>query len=162
VSDLVVRDATAADLVAVRALTARWDAEEPGTPPTTRGEIEARDVLAPDGWCATIVAESDGAVVGFLMTSRAYDLWSRKRGANLLEMYVDPAVRRRGVARALVKELARRVVADGGRFISWTMLDANSAGHAFYDALGAGRRPDIEFRVIAGEALTRLAADRAR
>jgi hypothetical protein len=37
------------------------------------------------------------------------------------------------------------------------MLGANAAGYAFYDALGAGRRPEIAFRAIAGEAFRRLA-----
>jgi GNAT superfamily N-acetyltransferase len=156
-STVAVRDATAADIAAVSALTARWDSDDPGPAPKDRGEIEARDVLAPDGWCATLVAERDGVVVGFLLWSRAFDLWSRTRGANLLEVYVDKDARRGGVARALVAELGRRVLAGGGRWISWTMLDANAAGHAFYDSLGAGRRPEIEFRALAGEALRRLA-----
>jgi ribosomal protein S18 acetylase RimI-like enzyme len=154
-SGVLVRDATEADLAAVRALTAEWDTDEPA--PGNRGDIEARDVLPPGGWCATLLAERGGAVVGFLLHARAYDLRSRTRGANLLEVYVARDARRGGVARALVAELARRTFAGAGRWISWTMARTNAGGHAFYDALGAGRRPEIEFRALSGDALRRLA-----
>jgi GNAT superfamily N-acetyltransferase len=158
VTAVIVRDATEGDLAAVRALTAEWDVTEPGPAPPNRGEIEGRDVLPPGGACATLVAERDGGVVAFLLFARAYDLWSRTRGTNLLEVYVARNARRGGVGRALLAELARRTLAEGGRWISWTMSRTNAAGHAFYDALGAGRRPEIEFRALSGDALRRLAA----
>jgi ribosomal protein S18 acetylase RimI-like enzyme len=160
-SAVFVRDATAADLAAVAALTAEWDAEDPGPTPASRGEIDARDVLAPGGSCATLVAEKGGAVVAFLLHARSYDLWSRTHGAHLLEVYVARDARRGGVARALLAELARRTLADGGRWIAWTMARENAAGHAFYDALGARRRPEIEFRALSGAAVRRLGGQEA-
>ena len=159
-SGVTVREATPGDIAAVRALTAEWDETEPGPPPAQRREIEAADIAAPGGACVTLVAEEGGAVVGFLLHAVAYDLWSRTRGANLLEVYVARVARRRGAGKALLAELARRTLAGGGRWISWTMSNTNASGHAFYDALGAGRRPDIEFRAISGAALTRLGSDR--
>ena len=155
-----VRDATPADVAAVRALTAEWDETDPGPAPAQRREIEAADIASPGGACVTLVAEEGGAVVGFLLHATAYDLWSRTRGANLLEVYVARAVRRRGVGRALLAELARRTLAGGGRWISWTMARTNASGHAFYDALGAGRRPEIEFRAISGDPIRRLVSER--
>lgn len=156
-SDTVVRDATEGDLAAVSSLVAEWETDDPGPVPASRGDIEARDVLPPQGRCALLVAEREGAVVGFLLVARSYDLWSRTRGANLLELYVARDARRGGVGCALLAELARRTLAEGGRWIAWTMSRTNAAGHAFYDALGARRRPEIEFRALSGDALRRLA-----
>lgn len=56
--------------------------------------------------------------------------------------------RRNGVARALISELSSRITTGGGAWITWVMLATNADGHAFYDAIGAARRPEIAFRVL--------------
>ncbi|MFC8732406.1 GNAT family N-acetyltransferase [Luteimicrobium sp. NPDC057192] len=68
------------------------------------------------------VAEVDGRVAGFVAASTDEITW----------LYVDPALYRRGVARALVADVLERA----GDRVELEVLDANVAARAFYEAVG--------------------------
>ena len=83
---------------------------------------------------STIVAEDDGAVVGFAHTIfDDHPAW----GALLDNLHVADAMKRRGVGRDLMAETATTVVAQTpstGLYL-W-VLEQNTAAQAFYGALG--------------------------
>jgi ribosomal protein S18 acetylase RimI-like enzyme len=68
------------------------------------------------------VAEVDGALAGFISASPREITW----------IYVDPALYRRGIARALMKE----VLSHAEDRIELEVLDGNEAARAFYESLG--------------------------
>jgi ribosomal protein S18 acetylase RimI-like enzyme len=119
-SQTTVRDATAED---VRALAEH----EP-----------ARTALLDDPRTIFLVAERDGAVVGFVF---GYLLPRRHREEAELFVYelgVDEPHRRRGVAAALMEELRRR----GGGAPAFVLTEPdNEAANATYASLG-GRRSE--------------------
>ncbi len=68
------------------------------------------------------VADLDGRVAGFVAASTEEITW----------LYVDPALYRRGVARALVADVLERA----GDRVELEVLDGNGAARAFYEAVG--------------------------
>ncbi|HEY1530703.1 MAG TPA: GNAT family N-acetyltransferase [Galbitalea sp.] len=68
------------------------------------------------------VAELEGRVAGFVAASPDEITW----------IYVDPAMSRRGVARALMQE----VFAHANDRIELEVLDGNDGARAFYEAIG--------------------------
>jgi ribosomal protein S18 acetylase RimI-like enzyme len=81
-----------------------------------------------------VVADDDGAVVGFAYTILGHDpTW----GALLDNLHVAVPLKGRGVGTRLMAEAARTVVdrAPGEGLYLW-VLEANAAARAFYDARG--------------------------
>jgi ribosomal-protein-alanine N-acetyltransferase len=85
----------------------------------------------------SVVAEADGAMVGFAIAEVGdelpTDLGSR---AYLMTLDVDPAWRRRGVAQALMEDLEGRVWELGARRMSLHVYVENAAAIAFYEQMG--------------------------
>ena len=80
----------------------------------------------------------DGGVVGFAMTTRQED------AAHVLDVVVDPAWRRRGLATRLLGHVARVVVGDGTPALTLEVRASNAGALALYRRLGfedAGVRP---------------------
>lgn len=104
-----------------------------------------------------VIAEVDGAPVGFALFFTTYSTFLAKPGLYLEDLFVRPAARGAGVGGALMRHLAQLCVArDYGRF-EWSVLDWNAPALRFYARLGA--RPQSEWTVqrVAGEALKNLA-----
>ena len=53
----------------------------------------------------------------------------------LSDLYVTPAWRRRGIAVALIRTIARAVKASGGRFLAWSTERENTGARALYDRI---------------------------
>ena len=94
---------------------------------------------APHHW---LVACEGEAVLGF-----AYAEPERMTDGtvNLLAIAVDPARQNKGVGKALIAELARRLVAAGNRvlIVETSSLEGYTATQAFYRALGFTREACI-------------------
>jgi ribosomal protein S18 acetylase RimI-like enzyme len=76
----------------------------------------------------TLVAvDREGRVVGFATVVRLDE------GLELEDLFVDPAFMRRGIATALVAELAREAARSGA---DWIEVTANPHAAAFYDSAG--------------------------
>jgi len=104
-----------------------------------------------------LVAEVGGVVRGFALYFFNYSTFLCRPGIYLEDLYVQPALRRRGIGLQLLTELARRAVARGCGRLEWAVLDWNAPSIAFYRQLGA--RPMDEWTTfrLTGDALTRLA-----
>ncbi len=129
-----------------------------------RDEVEVdvptlRDVLfggAPTVFCD--IAEIDGAVVGSSIWFVNYSTWTGTHGIYLEDLYVRPAARRSGVARALITTLARRAADRGYRRVEWSVLDWNVNAIGLYESVGAFPLDEwIRYR-LAGDALVALGA----
>jgi ribosomal protein S18 acetylase RimI-like enzyme len=118
---VLLRSGTPDDMAAVLDL---WVAA--GAHPTSTDDAPAlTTLLAADG-DALLIAEIDGQMVGTLIA--AFDGW---RG-NMYRLAVLPAVRRRGIAAALVAEGERRMRARGCRRITALVVDGDDGAVAFW------------------------------
>lgn len=103
------------------------------------------------------VAVVDGQVVGFALWYVTYSTWTGRPGLWLEDLFVRPAVRGRGLGKALLQELARVCVQRGYPRFEWWVLDWNEPSIGFYRALGAVPQDEWTVFRVAGEALVHLA-----
>lgn len=127
--------------------------------------------LAPDG--ATIlepalpekfrcvIAEWDGEAAGFALYFNSYSTWVGHHGIRLEDLYVTPALRGRGIGKALLAHLARVAVDEGCTRLEWDVLTWNEPAIRVYEGIGAGTQTEWRIMRLAGEALTELAAQHA-
>lgn len=103
------------------------------------------------------LAEADGHTAAMALWFRNFSTWDGVAGIHLEDLYVRPAFRRRGLARALLATLARECVARNYSRLSWAVLDWNSDAIALYDAVGG--RPLTEWITyrVSGPELSTLA-----
>jgi GNAT superfamily N-acetyltransferase len=104
------------------------------------------------------VAEHEGSVVGFALWFLNYSTWLGTHGIYLEDLYVTPAMRGRGLGRALLAELAGICVERGYGRLQWWVLGWNSAAVGFYRSLGAVAMDEWTVYRLAGPALQALAA----
>jgi ribosomal-protein-alanine N-acetyltransferase len=75
-------------------------------------------------------ADEEFALVGYLIISRYVDAW------HVMNVAVDPAYRRRGVATTLLEELFKLTVDDGRRGYTLEVRVSNASAIALYEQLG--------------------------
>jgi GNAT superfamily N-acetyltransferase len=105
-----------------------------------------------------LMAEYDGVLAGCAVWHRSF---STNRGAEVMyleDLSVLPEFRRRGVARALLKAVARLALAKNYPGIYWLMMDWNKEASALYSSVGAEIEPDTTFCRIRDDALKALAS----
>lgn len=157
-----LRPADPADLGAVVALIGELAAFErlthllQVTPESLRVHLFGERPVAE---CLVAEVDRDGgaAVVGFALFFTNFSTFLGKPGLYLEDLYVQPAVRGRGIGRALLERLGALAVARGcGRF-EWSVLDWNTDAIRFYEKMGAAVLPDWRICRVTGEALQRFA-----
>lgn len=159
VPGLVLRPATAADA----GLILRFIVElavyekEPDAVVTDEAGIAA-SLFGEGATAKALVAELDGEAVGYAVWFASYSTWLGRNGLYLEDLYVTPAMRGRGVGKAILRHLAALAVASGCGRMEWSVLDWNAPAIAFYESVGA--RPQSGWTVyrLAGPALAGFAS----
>lgn len=169
----LIRPAQERDLPAIlrliRAL-AHYE-REPDAVQTTEQDLGiALFAAQPQVFC--LIAEQDGPevgvspaqdrVIGFALWFVTFSTWRGRHGIWLEDLFVDPAHRRGGVGRDLLRALAEICVQRGYARLEWTVLDWNTPARDFYAAIGAGSLDEWTTHRLDGPALTRLAAGELR
>jgi GNAT superfamily N-acetyltransferase len=103
------------------------------------------------------VADADGDVVGFALWFVNFSTWLGRPGIYLEDLYVTPAVRGRGVGKALLAELAATCVRRGYGRLEWWVLDWNEPAMNFYRSIGAEPMSEWTVQRLSGTALAELA-----
>jgi len=119
--------------------------------------------LLRDGFGATpcfwsLIAELDGAPAGFALYFTSYSTWRGHHGIRLEDLYVTPALRGKGIGKALLVRLAQIAVEQGCPRLEWDVLDWNAPAIAVYERIGAQILTEWRIMRLSGEALTALAA----
>jgi GNAT superfamily N-acetyltransferase len=86
-----------------------------------------------------------------------YSSFAAARRIFLADLFVRPEFRGRHYGKALLANLAKRVLAHGGVGVDWDVLDWNKPSIDFYEGIGATPNSGWITYGIAGDALTRLA-----
>jgi GNAT superfamily N-acetyltransferase len=106
-----------------------------GTPESWAGMLARPEVVV-------LVAEHDGAPVGYVSAVRKLHLWLSEEILALDDLFVRDGHRDAGVGRLLMTELARVASADR-LLIRWEMQQDNVAAQRFYARLGASLRTKV-------------------
>ena len=124
--------------------------------------VVTEDDLLRDGFSAqprfkVVMAEWEGAVVGFAFYFYNYSTWQGRPGLYLEDLFVQPSHRGKGIGKALLVHLARIAVRENcGRFV-WQVLDWNTPSIEFYESLGATMMKEWLTMRVTGDALVKLA-----
>jgi GNAT superfamily N-acetyltransferase len=129
----------------------------PGRPFTP--ERVRADGFGPRAAFTPLVAELDGAVVGYAFFSPGYNTDLASRSVWLHDLFVAPAARGRDVGTALMAAVAAETVRLGGASLEWGVHAANAGALAFYRRLGAAGA-EVRVMGIEGSRLRALAASR--
>ena len=115
-----------------------------------------RDLFGPEPKVFCEIAEWEGRPVGFALWFYTYSTFQGRHGIWLEDLYVDPALRGKGIGKALLIDLGRRCVAEQlGRF-EWWVLDWNEPSIDFYKSQGGVMQDEWTKVRVEGEALARL------
>lgn len=99
------------------------------------------------------IAELDAAPAGFALFFTNYSTFLAQPGLYLEDLFVLPAMRGRGVGKALLLHLAQLANARGYGRMEWSVLDWNQSAIAFYESLGAVRKTEWQICRLTGPAL---------
>ncbi len=135
---LSIRTAVAADAGLIVRFVADLAAYERLSHEAKASEADiTRDLFGSNPKVFAEIAEWDGKPIGFTLWFYTYSTFQGRAGIWLEDLYVDPALRGKGIGKALLANLARRCVAEQlGRF-EWWVLDWNQPSIDFYISQGA-------------------------
>ena len=102
------------------------------------------------------IAEADGKPAGFALWFYNYSTFLARYGIYLEDLFVRPQFRGHGIGKALLVQLAARVVREGCGRLEWSVLDWNAPSIAFYESLGAQPVEGWTVYRLQGEALRKL------
>ena len=158
-NSLRLRPATRDDVADIRRLIrALADYEkEPAAAVVTEADL-LRDGFGEKPLFKVVMAEWEGAVVGFAFYFYNYSTWQGRPGLYLEDLFVMPSHRGKGIGKALLVHLAQIALRENcGRFV-WQVLDWNTPSIQFYESLGAVVMKEWLTMRVTGEALARLAS----
>ena len=156
---LVIRPAMSADAALIVHFIEALAAYERLSHEAKASEADiVRDLFGTDPKVFCEIAEWEGKPVGFTLWFYTYSTFQGRHGIWLEDLFVDPAMRGKGVGKALLVNLARRCVAEGlGRF-EWWVLDWNEPSIEFYKSQGGVMQDEWTKVRVDGEALLKLGA----
>jgi diamine N-acetyltransferase len=129
-------------------------------------EVEATETMIADalfGKNARLfcdIAEWNGEVAGFAVWFINFSTFSGRSGIYLEDLFVRPALRGKGIGKALLSHLAKECVTQGWSRLQWSVLDWNTPSIEFYKSLGAVLMDEWTVCKVAGPALSALAEGR--
>lgn len=156
---VIVRPMRAEDTAAVVAMARDLAAAVDDPAPRLGPADLARDALGPDRWFDCFVAGIAGELVGYALVCRGYEAHTAKKRLWLGDLYVRADARRQGAGHALIGAAARHALALGCDAVYWELWRPNTAGGAFYKALGAETSDDLSVMRLDRERLAAIATE---
>ena len=154
-----LRPARPADLPALVGLCADHAAHERAPyDPAGKAERLGRLLFGPQPQLRAVVAEQDGALVGYATWSAEVSTWDAARYGHLDCLYFVPEARGRGAGRRLAAHVARAAHAAGCDHLQWQTPTFNAGAIRFYGRLGATRKDKVRF-TLSGPAMADLTSD---
>lgn len=132
--DIELRDPTAADEPAWRALWANYCAFYREVVPEAVTAATWARIIAPDPAMHLRLALADGPAVGFALTVLHTSSWRVTPDAYLEDLFIAPQARGQGIARRLIDDLLARARAAGWSRVSWHTNADNAAARRLYDS----------------------------
>lgn len=114
-------------------------------------------LFGPKPSAESILAEVNGAAVGFALYFSTFSTFRGEAGLYLEDIFVREPHRGRGIGKALLAAVARVAVARKCGRLEWSVLDWNAPAIGFYRGLGARPMDDWTVYRIDEEPLARLA-----
>ena len=156
---IIIRDAVADDIDVIQDfIRALADYERLSHEVKADRETLARYLFGPRPMAEVLIAEHQGAPVGFALFFHNFSTFEGRPGLYLEDLFVLPQARGLSAGKALLARLAQLAIERDCARLEWSVLDWNEPAIAVYRAIGA--RPMDEWTVqrLDGNALKALAA----
>lgn len=156
---ITIRDAALADIDTIHAFILALAEYE-----KLRHEVRvdraalAKHLFGPRPMAEALLAEIDGAPVGFALFFHNFSTFEGRPGLYLEDLFVLPRARGCGAGKALLARLAALAIARDCARLEWSVLDWNEPAIAFYRTLGARPMDEWTIQRVDGDALAALAA----
>jgi GNAT superfamily N-acetyltransferase len=137
--ELVLRPAHGADILQIVALIhalAEYEHAPAGAVSVTESSLREA-LFGPSPAVEVLLASVGSEIAGYAIYFLNFSSWRGRRGIFLEDLFVRPEMRRRGIGRSLLREIARIALARNSPRIEWLVLDWNQPAIAFYRSLGA-------------------------
>lgn len=122
-------------------------------------EATVREQLfGPNPAAEVLMARSGDQVVGFALFFPTFSTWLCRPGMYLEDLFVMPAFRKQGVAKALLQRLAEICGERQYGRLEWSCLEWNELAKGFYRRLGAAPMEEWRTWRMEGDAIGQLAA----
>ena len=159
---LVIRAARPDDSALIFALVRELaDYEKMSDAVDATQEQIAAALFAPQPRLFCDIAEWDGEGAGFAVWFLNFSTFRGRHGLYLEDIFVRPALRGRGIGKALMARLAARCVEQNWARFEWAVLDWNAPSIAFYKSIGAQVLDEWKICRLSGQALARFAGEGA-
>jgi len=153
---LSIRPATAADASLVMDFIRALAAYEKLAHEVDASVEDMRAALfAPQPRVFCDIASWDGVPAGFALWFYNFSTFRGRHGIYLEDLFVLPALRGKGIGKALLLGLAQRAVREGCARVEWSVLDWNKPAIDFYASLGAVPMDEWTVFRLTGDALAR-------
>jgi GNAT superfamily N-acetyltransferase len=106
----------------------------------------------------TVIAYTGDEPAGFALYFFNFSTFLARPGLYLEDLYVKPALRKRGIGRALLAYLARLASEHGCGRMEWSVLNWNEPAIRVYRGIGAQPLADWTVMRLTGPAISALAA----
>lgn len=138
-AEVEIRRAVEADLPVILSLIralAEYEKAADGAVDAT--EAKLRECLfGPRPAIECLIASCNGQAAGFALFFHNFSSWHANRGMYLEDLFVQPEMRRRGIGKALLREVCRIAEERGCSRLEWLVIDWNQPAIDFYQSLGA-------------------------
>lgn len=124
------------DFDAILSMAAALSAHEKMPPPELSHEKLHNVLFGPDAFVEGRIARLEEAV-GYALWNVGYDMQYGTKTLDIVDLFVKPEHRRRGIARSLMREMAAVAAERGYRFMTVKTFTQNHEANAFYPACGA-------------------------
>ena len=158
-SGIIIREAQPTDIDIIRQfILALAEYEKLANDVKDDREMLARYLFGPRPMAEVLIAEHEGAPIGFALFFHNFSTFEGRPGLYLEDLFVLPEARGLGAGKALLARLAQLAIDRDCARLEWSVLDWNAPAIAFYRAIGA--RPMDEWTVqrVDGSALNALAS----
>lgn len=121
-------------------------------------EPSSSDPNPTPGYARTFLILSDNKVAGMALYFFNYSTWLATPGIYLEDLFVRPAYRRKGFAKALLRRLGEEAakVSDGKGRLEWSCLKWNQGALDTYKAMGAKTQDEWIGLRVEGEGLRKM------
>jgi len=106
-----------------------------------------------------IIAEYEGKPVGFALFHNNFSTFLGKSGIHLVDLYVVPLMRGKGIGKTILSYLANLTVERNFGRLEWWVHDWNSPAIKFYKNLGAFPLEELKIYRLCGESLNNFSQE---
>jgi GNAT superfamily N-acetyltransferase len=119
-----------------------------------------RNYIFHDNKASVIIAEYDSVPAGFALYFSNFSTFLGRPGIYIEDIFVKPALRGKGLGKAMLTCLAALAVEKNYGRLEWSCLNWNEPSIAFYKSRGAHPLSEWTTFRVTGEGLTKLAEEK--